>query len=73
MQLLLPTGVILNSDNSMVIQQHLNHGAVEYVEKHETIDDETIKNETETLQKETETLQKEIKPKRGRKSTKIEA
>ena len=66
MQLLLPTGVILNSDNNMVIQQHLNHGAVEYVEKHETIDDETIKNETETLQK-------EIKPKRGRKSTKIEA
>ena len=57
MQLLLPTGVILNSDNNMVIQQHLNHGAVEY---------ETIKNETETLQK-------EIKPKRGRKSTKIEA
>lgn len=66
MQLLLPTGVILNSDNNMVIQQHLNHGAVEYVEKHETIDDETIKNETETLQK-------EIKPKRGRKSTKTEA
>lgn len=66
MQLLLPTGVILNSDNDMVIQQHLNHGAVEYVEKHKTIDDETIKNETETLQK-------EIKPKRGRKSTKIEA
>ena len=66
MQLLLPTGVILNSDNNMVIQQHLNHGAVEYVEKHETIDTETIKNETETLQK-------EIKPKRGRKSTKTEA
>ena len=50
----------------MVIQQHLNHGAVEYVEEHKTIDNETIKNETETLQK-------EIKPKRGRKSTKIEA
>ena len=66
MQLLLPTGVILNSDNDMVIQQHLNHGAVEYVEEHKTIDAETIKNETETLQK-------EIKPKRGRKSTKIEA
>lgn len=66
MQLLLPTGVILNSDNDMVIQQHLNHGAVEYVGKHKTIDNETIKNETETLQK-------EIKPKRGRKSTKIEA
>lgn len=64
MQLLLPTGVILNSDNDMVIQQHLNHGAVEYVEEHKTIDNETIKNET---------LQKEIKPKRGRKSTKIEA
>lgn len=61
MQLLLPTGVILNSDNNMVIQQHLNHGAVEYVEEHKT-----IKNETETLQK-------EIKPKRGRKSTKTEA
>ena len=61
MQLLLPTGVILNSDNDMVIQQHLNHGAVEYVEKHKTIENET------------ETLQKEIKPKRGRKSTKIEA
>lgn len=66
MQLLLPTGVILNTDNDMVIQQHLHHGAVEYVEKHKTIDNETIKNETETLQK-------EIKPKRGRKSTKIEA
>ena len=66
MQLLLSTGVILNSDNDMVIQQHLNHGAVEYVGKHKTIDNETIKNETETLQK-------EIKPKRGRKSTKIEA
>lgn len=66
MQLLLPTGVILNSDNDMVIQQHLNHGAVEYVEEHKTIDNETIKNETEILQK-------EIKPKRGRKSTKIEA
>ena len=66
MQLLLPTGVILNSDNDMVIQQHLNHGAVEYVGEHKTIDNETIKNETETLQK-------EIKPKRGRKSTKIEA
>ena len=66
MQLLLPTGVILNSDNNMVIQQHLNHGAVEYVGKHKTIDNETIKDETETLQK-------EIKPKRGRKSTKIEA
>lgn len=66
MQLLLPTGVILNSDNDMVIQQHLNHGAVEYVEKHKPIDTETIKNETETLQK-------EIKPKRGRKSTKTEA
>ena len=66
MQLLLPTGVILNSDNNMVIQQHLNHGAVEYVEEHKPIDDEAIKNETETLQK-------EIKPKRGRKSTKIEA
>ena len=48
MQLLLPTGVILNSDNDMVIQQHLNHGAVEYVEEHKTIDNETIKNETET-------------------------
>lgn len=66
MQLLLPTGVILNSDNDMVIQQHLNHGAVEYVEEHKTIDNETIKNKTETLQK-------EIKPKRGRKSTKTEA
>ena len=66
MQLLLPTGVILNSDNDMVIQQHLNHGAVEYVKEHKTIDNETIKDETETLQK-------EIKPKRGRKSTKIEA
>lgn len=66
MQLLLPTGVILNTDNDMVIQQHLHHGAVEYVEKHKTIDNETIKNETETLQK-------EIKPKRGRKSTKTEA
>lgn len=66
MQLLLPTGVILNSDNNMVIQQHLNHGAVEYVKEHKPIDTETIKNETETLQK-------EIKPKRGRKSTKIEA
>lgn len=66
MQLLLPTGVILNTDNDMVIQQHLHHGAVEYVEKHKIIDNETIKNETETLQK-------EIKPKRGRKSTKIEA
>ncbi len=66
MQLLLPTGVILNSDNNMVIQQHLNHGAVEYVKEHKTIDNETIKDETETLQK-------EIKPKRGRKSTKIEA
>nr|DAU93261.1 MAG TPA: hypothetical protein [Caudoviricetes sp.] len=66
MQLLLPTGVILNTDNDMVIQQHLHHGAVEYVEKHKTIDDEAIKNETETLQK-------EIKPKRGRKSTKTEA
>ena len=66
MQLLLPTGVILNTDNDMVIQQHLHHGAVEYVEKHKTIDNETIKNETETLQK-------EIKPKRGRKSTKPEA
>lgn len=66
MQLLLPTGVILNSDNDMVIQQHLNHGAVEYVEEHKTIDNKTIKNETETLQK-------EIKPKRGRKSTKTEA
>lgn len=61
MQLLLPTGVILNSDNDMVIQQHLAHGAVEYIKEHET-----IKNETETLQK-------EIKPKRGRKSTKTEA
>ena len=61
MQLLLPTGVILNSDNDMVIQQHLAHGAVEYVEEHKTIENET------------ETLQKEIKPKRGRKSTKIEA
>ena len=66
MQLLLPTGVILNTDNTMVIQQHLAHGAVEYVEKHKTIGNETIKNETETLQK-------EIKPKRGRKSTKTEA
>lgn len=66
MQLLLPTGVILNTDNDMVIQQHLHHGAVEYVEKHKTIDNEAIKNETETLQK-------EIKPKRGRKSTKTEA
>lgn len=66
MQLLLPTGVILNSDNDMVIQQHINHGAVEYVEEHKPIDNETIKNETETLQK-------EIKPKRGRKSTKTEA
>lgn len=65
MQLLLPTGVILNTDNDMVIQQHLHHGAVEYVEKHNTIDNEAIKNETETLQK-------EIKPKRGRKSTKTE-
>nr|DAH45593.1 MAG TPA: hypothetical protein [Caudoviricetes sp.] len=61
MQLLLPTGVILNSNNDMVIQQHLNHGAVEYVEEHKTVENET------------ETLQKEIKPKRGRKSTKIEA
>lgn len=61
MQLLLPTGVILNSNNDMVIQQHLAHGAVEYVEIHKTIENET------------ETLQKEIKPKRGRKSTKIEA
>jgi hypothetical protein len=61
MQLLLPTGVILNTDNTMVIQQHLAHGAVEYVEKHKTIENET------------ETLQKEIKPKRGRKSTKTEA
>lgn len=61
MQLLLPTGVILNSDNDMVIQQHLNHGAVEYVEEHKTVENET------------ETLQKEIKPKRGRKSTKTEA
>lgn len=61
MQLLLPTGVILNSNNDMVIQQHLKHGAVEYVEEHKTIEDET------------ETLQKEIKPKRGRKSTKTEA
>ncbi len=61
MQLLLPTGVILNSNNDMVIQQHLTHGAVEYVEIHKTIENET------------ETLQKEIKPKRGRKSTKIEA
>lgn len=61
MQLLLPTGVILNSDNNMVIQQHLKHGAVEYVDEHKTIENET------------ETLQKEIKPKRGRKSTKIEA
>lgn len=61
MQLLLPTGVILNSNNDMVIQQHLAHGAVEYVEKHKTIENET------------ETLQKEIKPKRGRKSTKTEA
>lgn len=61
MQLLLPTGVILNSNNDMVIQQHLNHGAVEYVEEHKTIENET------------ETLQKEIKPKRGRKSTKTEA
>lgn len=61
MQLLLPTGVILNTDNNMVIQQHLKHGAVEYVEEHKTIENET------------ETLQKEIKPKRGRKSTKIEA
>lgn len=61
MQLLLPTGVILNSDNDMVIQQHLKHGAVEYVDEHKTIENET------------ETLQKEIKPKRGRKSTKIEA
>lgn len=66
MQLLLPTGVILNSDNNMVIQQHLAHGAVEYVKEHKTIDTETIKNETETLQK-------EIKSKRGRKSTKTEA
>lgn len=61
MQLLLPTGVILNSNNDMVIQQHLKHGAVEYVDEHKTIENET------------ETLQKEIKPKRGRKSTKIEA
>lgn len=61
MQLLLPTGVILNSNNDMVIQQHLAHGAVEYVEIHKTIENET------------ETLQKEIKPKRGRKSTKTEA
>lgn len=61
MQLLLPTGVILNTDNNMVIQQHLKHGAVEYVEEYKTIENET------------ETLQKEIKPKRGRKSTKIEA
>lgn len=61
MQLLLPTGVILNSDNNMVIQQHLKHGAVEYVEEHKTVENET------------ETLQKEIKPKRGRKSTKTEA
>lgn len=61
MQLLLPTGVILNSNNDMVIQQHLKHGAVEYVEEHKTIENET------------ETLQKEIKPKRGRKSTKTEA
>lgn len=61
MQLLLPTGVILNSNNDMVIQQHLNHGAVEYVEEHKTVENET------------ETLQKEIKPKRGRKSTKTEA
>lgn len=61
MQLLLPTGVILNSNNDMVIQQHLEHGAVEYVEIHKPIENET------------ETLQKEIKPKRGRKSTKTEA
>lgn len=66
MQLLLPTGVILNSDNDMVIQQYLKYGAVEYAEEHKTIDNETIKNETETLQK-------EIKPKRGRKSAKTEA
>ncbi len=71
MQLLLPTGVILNSDNDMIIQQHLAHGAVEYVEEHKPIDDETIKNET--IKNEAETLQKEIKPKRGRKSTKTEA
>ena len=45
----------------MVIQQHLEHGAVEYVEIHKPIENET------------ETLQKEIKPKRGRKSTKTEA
>ena len=30
MQLLLNSGVILNTDNAMVISQHLNHGAVEY-------------------------------------------
>lgn len=66
MQLLLPTGVILNTDNDMVIQQHLHHGAVEYTEKYKTIDNESIKNETETLQK-------EIKPKRGRKAIKTEA
>lgn len=30
MQLLLNSGVILNTDNAMVISQHLNQGAVEY-------------------------------------------
>lgn len=63
MRLQLNSGVILNTDNESLIQQHLKYGAVEYKEPVEAIVEEAPKTEdvVEEAPKTTRTRKKAVK------------